>query len=123
MSVMDFRIRNGTEVGLSYLYLRGTVAEPVTGKVLYSDDIKYKLADEPLLPGATKDLRLPYAGHGKWNAPDIWGKDNLVFTITVVNAENLQGQKLAAAFTHKDGERLVVLEKTRQALDAILAEK
>ena len=123
MSVMDFRIRNGTEVGLSYLYLRGTVAEPASGKLLYSDDIKYKLADEPLLPGATKGLRLPYAGHGKWNAPDIWGKDNLVFTITVVNAENLQGQKLAAAFTHKDGERLVALEKTRHALDAMLAEK
>ncbi|MEP7157685.1 MAG: DUF6694 family lipoprotein, partial [Betaproteobacteria bacterium] len=51
MSVMDFKVKNGTETGLSYLYLRGTVMEPVTNKVLFSDDIKYKLADEPLLPG------------------------------------------------------------------------
>lgn len=123
MSVMDFRIKNGTDTGLTYLYLRGTVSEPAGGKVLFSDDIKYKLADEPLLPGATKALRLPYAGHGKWNAAEIWGKDNLVFTIVVVNAENLQGQKLAAAFTHKDGERLAALEQTRQALDKMLAEK
>ena len=123
MSVMDFKIRNGADTGLTYLYLRATVAEAAGGKVLFSDDVKYKLADEPLLPGGTKALRLPYSGHGKWNAPEIWGKDNLLFTIDVVNAENLQGQKLAAAFTHKDNERLAALEKTRAALDKILAEK
>ena len=123
VSVMDFKVRNGTEFGLTYLYLRGTVAESVSNKVLYSDDIKYKLADEPLLPGATKSFRLPHSGRAKWNAPEIWGKDNLVFTIEVVNAENLQGQKLAAAFTYRDGERLAVLEKAREALDKMLAEK
>ena len=123
MSVMDFKVKNGTVFGLTYLYLRGTVAESVGNKVLFSDDIKYRLADEPLLPGVTKSLRLPHSGRGKWNAAEIWGKDNLVFTVEVVNAENLQGQKLAGSFTHKDGERLLALEKTRQALDNVLAEK
>ena len=123
ISVMDFKVKNGTDTGLTYLYLRGTVAESASNKVLLSDDIKYKLADEPLLPGVTKSLRLPHSGRGKWNAPEIWGKDNLVFTIEVVNAENLQGKKLAASFTHQDGERLAELDKTRQALDKILAEK
>ena len=122
ISVMDFKVKNGTEVGLTYLYMRGTVAESAGGKTLYSDDIKYKLADEPLLPGVTKSIRLPHSGRGSWNAAGIWGKENLVFTVEVVNAENLQGQKLAASFTHKDGERLALLEKTRQALDKILAE-
>jgi len=121
MSVMDFKVKNGTETGLSNLYLRGTVSEPVTNKVLFSDDIKYKLADEPLLPGVTKSLRLPYSGRGKWNAAEIWGKENLNFTMELVNAENLQGQKLAASFTLKDGERLAALEKIRQALDVLLA--
>ncbi len=121
MSVMDFKIKNGTESGLSNLYLRGSVAEPTTKKLLFSDDIKYKLADEPLLPGVTKSLRLPYSGRGKWNAPEIWGKENLVFTMEVVNAENLQGQKLAASFTLKDADRLVALEKTKQTLDQMLA--
>ena len=123
MSVIDLKVKNGTELGLTSLYLRGTVAESAGNKVLFSDDIKYKLADEPLLPGVTKSLRLPHSGRGKWNAPEIWGKDNLVFTVEVVNAENLQGQKLAASFTHKDGERLLALENIRQALDKILAEK
>lgn len=123
MSVMDFKVRNGTDAGLTYLYMRGTVAESASQKVLFSDDIKYKLADEPLLPGVIKSLRLPHSGRGKWNAPEIWGKENLVFSIEIVNAENLQGQKLAASFTHKDGERLALLEGTRKALDAILAEK
>ena len=123
MSVIDLKVKNGTEMGLTSLYLRGTVAESASNKVLFSDDIKYKLADEPLLPGVTKSLRLPHSGRGKWNAPEIWGKDNLVFTVEVVNAENLQGQKLAASFTHKDGERLLALENIRQALDKILAEK
>jgi hypothetical protein len=123
MSVMDFKVKNGTDIGITYLYLRGTVAESAGNKVLFSDDIKYKLADEPLLPGVTKSLRLPYSGRGKWNAAEIWGKDNLLFTIEVVNAENLHGQKLAASFTHQDGERLAALERTRQALRQLLAEK
>ncbi|MBL0121789.1 MAG: hypothetical protein IPP88_03335 [Betaproteobacteria bacterium] len=123
ISVMDFKVRNGTDIGLTYLYLRGAVADSVSSKVLFSDDIKYKLADEPLLPGVTKSLRLPYSGRGKWNAPEIWGKDNLVFTIEVVNAENLQGHKVAAAFTHHDAKRLGSLENTRQTLEKILTEK
>jgi hypothetical protein len=122
MSVMDFKVRNGTDSGLSNLYLRGSVAEMPGNKVLYADDIKYKLADEPLLPGVTKELRLPHAGRGKWNAPEIWGRENLLFTIEVVNAENLQGMKLAASFTIKDGERLAALEKVRQSLDNMLVE-
>ena len=123
MSVVDLQVRNGTDTGLTSLYLRGTVAEATGNKVLFSDDIKYKLADEPLLPGVTKSLRLPYSGRGKWNAAEIWGKDNLVFTVEVVNAENLQGQKLAASYTFKDGERLLALEKTREALEKMLADK
>ena len=39
----------------------------------------------------------------------------------VVNAENLQGQKLAASFTLRDAERLAALEKTKQALNKMLA--
>jgi hypothetical protein len=123
MSVMDFKVRNGTDKGLSFLYLRGTVAESAGGKVLYSDDIKYKLSDEPLLPGNTKLLRLPYAGRDKWNAPEIWGRDNLVFSIEVVNADDLQGQKLSAAFTFKDAERLEQLAATKRTLQQMLAGK
>lgn len=121
MSVMDFKVKNGTDVALTNLYLRGTVTESATGKVLFSDDINYKLSAAPLLPGETKSLRLPNSTHGKWNAPEIWGKENLGFTIEVVNAENPAGQKLASSFTYKDGERLVALTANQAALAKMLA--
>lgn len=121
MSVMDFKVRNGTDKGLTFLYLRGSVAESAGGKVLFADDIKYKLSDEPLLPGDTKSVRLPYSGRDKWNAADIWGRDNLLFTVEVVNADDLQGNRLAAAFTFKDAERIEQLAATKRALAAMLA--
>ena len=122
MSVMDFKVKNGSDVALTNLYLRGTVTEAGSKKVLFSDDINYKLSAEPLLPNETKALRLPNSTHGKWNAPEIWGKENLGFSIEVVNAENLAGQRLAASFTHKDNERLATLEANKQALAKMIAE-
>jgi hypothetical protein len=121
MSVIDFTVKNGSDIALTYLYLRGTVSDPAK-KELFSDDINYKLSAEPLLPGESKTLRLPSSGSGKWNAPEIWGKENLRFTIEVVNAENLAGQRLAASFTHKDSERLELLAANKQALEKLLAE-
>jgi hypothetical protein len=121
MSVMDFKVKNGSDIALTFLYLRGTVAESATGKILFSDDINYKLRAEPLLQGETKALRLPSSTHGKWNAPEIWGKENLRFTIEVVNAENLAGQRLASSFTTKDAERLEALAANKQALGSMLS--
>ena len=121
MSVMDFKVKNGTDVGLTYLYLRGTVTEAASGRVLFSDDINYKMRAAPLLPGETKTLRLPSSTNGKWNAPEIWGRENLGFTIEVVNAENLAGQRLAASFTAKDAERAIALTASKNALAKILA--
>ena len=122
MSVMDFKVRNGTDVAITYLYLRGTATESATGKILFSDDINYKLSAGPIAPGETKALRLPNSTHGKWNAPEIWGKDNLRFTIEVVNAESLYAQRLAPSFTFKDGERLATLETNKKEIEKILAE-
>ena len=122
MSVMDFKVKNGSDIALTYLYLRGTVTEAGSKKVLFSDDINYKLSAEPLQPNETKALRLPNSTHGKWNAPEIWGKENIGFSIEVVNAENLAGQRLAASFTHKDNERLATLETNKQTLIKMIAE-
>ncbi|MCY7386553.1 MAG: hypothetical protein LH481_00555 [Burkholderiales bacterium] len=122
MSAMNFTVSNSSDIGLTYLYLRGTVTETASGKVLFSDDINYKLSAAPLLPGESKALRLPNSAPGKWNAADIWGKENLAFAIEVVNADNLAGQKLAASFTPKDVERLATLDANRQLLTQMLAE-
>ena len=122
MSVMDFKVKNGSDIALTFLYMRGTVTESATGKVLFSDDINYKLRAEPLLQGETKAFRLPNSTNGKWNAPEVWGKENLGFTIEIVNAENLAGQRLAASFTAKDSERLVTLAANKQTLAKMLVD-
>ena len=122
MSVMDFKVKNGSDIALTFLYMRGTVTDSATGKVLFSDDINYKLRAEPLLQGETKSFRLPNSTNGKWNAPEVWGKENLGFTIEIVNAENLAGQRLAASFTTKDSERLVTLAANKQTLAKLLVD-
>ena len=122
MSVMDFKVKNGSDIALTFLYMRGTVTESATGKVLFSDDINYKLRAEPLLQGETKAFRLPNSTNGKWNSPEVWGKENLGFTIEIVNAENLAGQRLAASFTTKDSERLVTLAANKQTLAKLLVD-
>ena len=121
MSVIDFTVNNGSDIALTYLYLRGTVNEKATGKVLFSGDINYKLSAAPLMQGESKTLRLPHATPDKWNAPAIWGNENIVFSIDVVNAENLAGQKLAAAFTQKDMGRMIALEGDKVALTQLRA--
>jgi hypothetical protein len=122
MSVIDFKVRNGSSTGLSHLYLRGSANDAASGKPLVGEDFNYKLSESPLLPGDTKAIRLPQGARSKWNSPEIWGKDQLVFKIEVVNAENLTGQKLTTAFTAKDAARLAQLESNRVALAALMGE-
>ena len=121
MSVVDFTVNNSSDIALTYLFLRGAVAEKATGRVLFTDDINYKLSAAPLMQGESKTLRLPHATPDKWNAPAIWGNENIVFSIVVVNAENLAGQKLATAFTHKDMGRMTALEDDKVALTQMRA--
>jgi hypothetical protein len=120
LSVMDFKVRNGSAGGLSHLYLRGTASEAAGGKILASEDFNYKLSESPLLPGDIKAIRLPQGSRSKWNQPEIWGKDQLLFKVELVNADNLAGQKLTTAFTTKDAARLAQLEANRQALSAMV---
>lgn len=121
MSILDFKVKNGSAVGLTHLFMRGTVTEFGTNRTLVSEDINYKLSESPLLPGEIKPLRLPTSTRGKWNAPEVWGKDNLLFRIDIINAEDLGGRKLTTAFTAKDAARLATLEANRIALEALLA--
>jgi hypothetical protein len=121
ISVLDFKVRNASTVGLTYLFMRGTVSEFGTNRTLVSEDINYKLSESPLLPGETKALRLPTSTRGKWNAPEVWGKENLMFRIDMINAEDLGGRKLTTAFTAKDAARLTTLEANKLALEKMLA--
>ncbi len=119
-SMIEFKVQNGTQMPLTYLYLRGSVAE-AGGKPLFAGDINYRLSD-PLPSGETKQLRLPNMDPGKWNAPEIWGRPNLALSIEVVNAESQPGQKLAPVFAFKDAQRLAALEKEKPELAKMAAD-
>ncbi len=120
-SLIEFKVQNSTPQSLSYLYLRGSVAEANGDKTLFADDINYRLS-EGLPPGETKQLRLPNMDPGKWNALEIWGRPNLVLKIEVVNAESVPGQKLAPAFSFKDAQRLAALEIDKPQLEKMAAD-
>jgi hypothetical protein len=118
--MLEFKIANNTGARLTSLFLRGSAIDPGSQTVLFVDDINYKLP-EGLAPGETKDIRLPYSQPGKWNSPDIARRSSVDLAIEVVNAETAPGVKLVAHFTHKDAERLALLERHKPVLEAMAA--
>ena len=120
-SMIEFTVKNGSDLPLSQLFLRGVAVESTGDKILFADDINYKLS-ERLAPGESKTIRLPNMDPGKWNSLEVWGRNNLLFTVELVNAESQPGEKLAPAFSNKDAQRLTVLEKSKPLLEKMLAE-
>lgn len=118
MAMLEFKVTNNTDQTLTSLLLRGSAIDPGSQKVLFVDDLNYKLPTG-LAPGETKDIRLPYSQPGKWNAPEIAQRNEVELGIEVVNAEIRPGVKIVAHFTHKDAERLAVLEVQKPLLEAM----
>jgi len=118
LAMLEFKVVNNTESKLTSLFLRGSAVDPGSSKVLFVDDINYKLPTG-LAPGETKDIRLPYSQPGKWNAPELAARSSIELAVEVVNAETAPGVKLVAHFTHKDAERLALLERQKPILEAM----
>lgn len=118
LAMLEFKVTNNTDQKLTSLFLRGSAIDPGSQKVLFVDDINYKLP-AGLSPGETKDIRLPYSQPGKWNSPEIAQRNEVELGIEVVNAEIRPGVKIVAHFTHKDAERLALLEVQKPQLEAM----
>lgn len=118
LAMLEFKVTNSTDQKLTSLFLRGSAIDPGSQKVLFVDDINYKLP-AGLAPGETKDIRLPYSQPGKWNSPEISQRNEVELGIEVVNAEIRPGVKIVAHFTHKDAERLALLETQKPVLEAM----
>jgi hypothetical protein len=118
MAMLEFKVSNNTEQKLTSLFLRGSAIDPGSQKVLFVDDINYKLP-AGLAPGETKDIRLPYSQPDKWNAPELAKRSDIELGVEVVNAETAPGVKLIAHFTYKDAERLAQLERWKPLLETM----
>lgn len=118
LAMLEFKITNNTEQRLTSLFLRGSAIDPGSSKVLFVDDINYKLP-AGLASGETRDIRLPYSQPGKWNSPELARQNEIELAVEVVNAETAPGKKIVAHFTHKDAERLTLLERHKPQLEAM----
>lgn len=122
MAMLEFKVTNNTEHILTALFLRASAVDPGSTRVLFADDINYKLP-AGLPPGESKDIRLPYSQPGKWNAPELTKRSETELEISVVNAEAGIGKKLVPNFTHKDAQRVAELEQEKPLLQKMVQSK
>ena len=121
MGILDFKVANGSEETLASLFLRASVLDS-EGKVLLTDEFTYR-ASPPIAATQTRSVRLPSSSPNKWNSPELAKQPQLTLQLQVENASTAAGSKLAASFTQKDADRLVLLEKQKPMLEAIVAAK
>jgi hypothetical protein len=122
MAMLEFKVTNNSEHTLTALFLRASAVDPGSTRVLFADDINYKLP-AGLPPGESKDIRLPYSQPGKWNAPELTKRSETELEVSVVNAEAGVGKKLVPNFTHKDAQRVAELEQEKPLLQKMVQAK
>jgi len=122
MAMLEFKVINNTELRLTALFLRASAVDPGSTKVLFADDINYKLP-AGLAPGEAKDIRLPYSQPDKWNAPELAKRSETELEVAVVNAESAPGKKLVPNFTYKDAQRVAELEQEKPVLQQMVNAK
>jgi hypothetical protein len=122
MAMLEFKVTNNTETRLTALFLRASAVDPGSTRVLFADDLNYKLP-AGLAPGESKDIRLPYSQPGKWNAPELAKRNETELEVSVVNAETAPGKKLVPNFTHKDAQRVAELEQEKPLLQKMVQAK
>lgn len=120
--VIDFTVKNGMALALSRIYYHGMVSTPGRSVPWIDSDFNNEMHGG-LEPGEEKHLELnpnPYLG---WGVHETEGRDDLVFTVTVVNAETADKTKLSADFSKKDAERLEQLRKMKSDLEQSTPQK
>ncbi len=113
--VIDFTITNNTDTAIARGFFHGTVASPGRTIPWVSQAFNYEFKGG-LEPGETKTLQLAPNMFGDWAVPETRDRDDIVMTIDIVNAENAEGENIAASFGEKEAERLETLLEEKQKL-------
>lgn len=103
--VLDFKVTNNTGIPLSRLHFHGVVSTPGRTIPWVSEDFNNTVSGG-VEPGETKHLRLAPNRYSKWGTADTGGRKDLVFTVTVVNAEDANKKMLADEFGEEATARL-----------------
>lgn len=120
--VIDFKVTNQTAQALSRIYYHGTVTSPGRSIPWIDEDFNNELAGG-LEPGETKHLQLSPNMFSNWGTRETQGRDDLVLTVRVVNAEGAEKKELAAQFEKDDAQRLETLRGMKVELEKTLVAK
>lgn len=106
-SVIELKVRNGTDHPISRAYFRGTLATPGRAVAWHEDEFNYSISGG-LEPGEIGEWTLSPNMFSGWGAAEM--KPGAVFTIEVVRLDGPDGEQLFAdEWTEHNEERLVAL--------------
>lgn len=117
--VIEFRIKNATGKALTRIYFHGKVTTPGRTVPWVDEDFNYTIQGG-LESGEEKHLSLAPNQFGPWGSAELKKRDDLVFAMTVVNAEDASGSKLVEDFDKSDEDHLADLRKKQSDLESKL---
>jgi hypothetical protein len=118
--VLAFKVANSTGVPLSRLYFHGVVSTPGRKIPWVEDEFNYEVSGG-LENGESKSLTLSPNMFSNWGKSDTQGRNDLVFTVKVVNAAGADKTKLAEEFDTEAEARLSKLRVLKAELEQKLA--
>lgn len=118
--VIDFNAVNRTGVPLGRLYFHGVVSTPGRTIPWIQEDFNYEVPGG-LENDESKRVRLGPNPYSDWGKRETQGRNDLVMTITVVNAEGAGKTKLADEFNKEAEARLSKLRVMKVELEQKLA--
>jgi len=117
--VIEFRIKNATGKALTRIYFHEKVTTPGRTVPWIDEDFNYTIQGG-LESGEEKHLRLAPNRFGPWGCDELEKRDDLVYTLTVMNAEDASGTKLVEDFGKYEEDRLADLRKKQSDLESKL---
>jgi PBP1b-binding outer membrane lipoprotein LpoB len=118
--IIDFKVTNSTGVPLGRLYFHGVVSTPGRTIPWIDHDFNYEIPGG-LENAESKHLDLEPNQFSDWGKSETQGRNDLVMTITVVNAEGADKVKLADEFNKEADARLSKLRVMKVELGQKLA--
>lgn len=118
--IIEFTLTNGTDRALARGFFNGEVATPGREIPWISEDFNTQFSGG-LEPGESREIRLGPNQYSAWGNRDARDRDDTVFTMTVINAEDAAGERIAEEFSERDATRLETLLEQRIELQGGLA--
>jgi hypothetical protein len=116
--VISLSVTNNGTTAISRIYFHGKVETPGRTIPWIDEDFNYVVVGG-LEPGETRRLSLSPNRFGEWGASETQGRRDLVFTVTVVDIEGPNGERLLSLTPEEmtaRREHLAALRQTRAEL-------